>query len=271
MSMNPKIKSLALNVLPPIVLNVLQTLSAKRNRWRGNYPDWDSAVSASGGYDTHFIFERVYNAARAVRDGKALWERDSVCFYHEEYNWQLVACLMTVAAHSEGALHVLDFGGALGSTYMQHRNIFAGLADLSWNVVEQPNVVACGKTEFSTETLNFFETVEECIYSRPVNVFLFSSVLQYLENPYKTLEKIMKISAAAIIIDRTPMAAKDEQITVQYVPDSIYPASYPCRFLDKQRLERLLTNGRTLTPWFSSLVDPNFFLGAMSTNASFRS
>lgn len=264
MMMSPQLKSLALNVLPPIVLRGLLAVSGRRNRWSGNYPDWASAVAASSGYDSDIIFKSVHRAAVAVRDGEALWERDSTCFYHEEYNWQLLACLMTVAARSGGALHVLDFGGALGSTYMQHRKLLAGLEDCSWSVVEQPHMVACGQAEFATDTLGFFDTIEQCLSARPVNVVLFSSVLQYLENPYELLEKVNNLSPRAIVIDRTPIAKHGERITIQHVLKSIYSASYPCRFLDKQRLENILTKGRVLLPWFVSPVDPPNFVGVMS-------
>lgn len=262
--MNPALKSLVINVLPPIVLRGLLTVGGRRNKWTGNYPDWASAVAASAGYDADSIFDVVRKAASAVRDGEALWERDSTCFYYEEYNWQLLACLMTVAAGSGGALHVLDFGGALGSTYMQHRKLLAGLQDCSWSVVEQPHMVACGKAEFATDTLGFFDTIQQCFSVRPVNVVLFSSVLQYLEDPYELLKEVVKLAPAAIIIDRTPLANKGERITVQHVPKIIYSASYPCRFLDRTRVEAVLTGYRTLTPWFASTVDPDNFFGAMS-------
>lgn len=262
--LNPSVKSIALNVLPPIVLRGLLSVSGTRNKWSGNYADWASAVAASSGYDADIIFKSVHKAASAVRDGKALWERDSTCFYHEEYNWQLLACLMTSAARSGGALHVLDFGGALGSTYMQHRKLLAGLEDCSWSVVEQPHMVACGKAEFATDTLGFFDTIEQCFSARPVNVVLFSSVLQYLEKPYALLEQVVKLAPTAIIIDRTPLANKGERITVQHVPKIIYLASYPCRFLDRTRVEVVLTRSRTLTPWFISPVDPANFFGALS-------
>lgn len=262
--MNPAIKSLAMNVLPPIVLRGLLAVGGRRSKWSGSYPDWASAVAASSGYDADAIFDMVRKAAGAVRDGEALWERDSTCFYHEGYNWQLLACLMTAAARSGGALHVLDFGGALGSTYMQHRKLFAELPECSWNVVEQPHMVACGRAEFEMDALGFFDTIEQCFSARPVNVVLFSSVLQYLEKPYELLEEVVKLAPAAIIVDRTPLANKGERITVQHVPKIIYRASYPCRFLDKQRLENILTKGRVLSPWFVSPVDPPNFCGAMS-------
>ncbi len=262
--MNQTLKSLLTDVFPPIILRGLLTVAGRRNKWTGNYPDWPSAVTASAGYNVDSIFHMVHKAASAVRDGKAIWERDSACFNYEEYNWQLLACLMTVAARGGGALHVLDFGGALGSTYMQHRKLLAGLRDCSWSVVEQPHMVTCGKDEFTTDTLGFFFSIQQCFATRPVNVVLFSSVLQYLENPYELLKDVVNLAPTAIIIDRTPLASYGERITVQHVPKSIYSATYPCRFLDRNRIEAILTDHRTLSPWFNSPVDPHNFCGAMS-------
>ena len=262
--MNPTLKSLLTNYVPPVVLNGLRTIGGRRNKWTGDYHTWADAVAASSGYDSEVIFERVKDAARAVREGNALWERDSTCFYHNEYNWQLLGCLMTVAARSAGKLNVLDFGGALGSTYMQHRKLLDTLSEVSWSVVEQPHVVTCGKAEFTMGGLDFFSDIEQCFAAHAVNAVVFSSVLQYLENPYEIIENINMLSSAAIIIDRTPVARRGEKITIQHVPKSIYSASYPCRFLDKKRLGEVLTNGRVLTPWFGSPFDPPNFVGVMS-------
>ena len=263
-NVKPSLKSLLTSVIPPILLSGLRTIGGRGSKWTGNFSNWSLAVAASSGYDSEAIFNRLQKAARAVRDGDALWERDSTCFYNEEYNWQLLSCLMTVAAQCGGKLHVLDFGGALGSTYMQHRNMLSKLPECSWSVVEQPHIVHCGKADFTSETLKFFNTIEECFSARQVNLVLFSSVLQYLENPYELLKEVTDFSPRAIVIDRTPIAKQGERITIQHVPKSIYPASYPCRFLNKKRLENILTNGRVLSPWFDSPVDPPNFVGVMS-------
>lgn len=268
--MNPLFKSLLTNALPPFLLKGLSSISGRRSRWTGNYPDWASAMVASSGYDANIIFDVVRKSAASVRYGNALWERDSTCFHHEEYNWQLLACLMTAAARTDGSLHVLDFGGALGSVYMQHRKIFSELQDFSWSVVEQPHVVVCGRDEFSTASLKFYETIEKCFSDQPVNVILFSSVLQYVENPYELLKMVVKLKPLAIIIDRTPLASEGERITVQRVPNNIYSASYPCRFLNKDYLQSILTDSRTLTPWFVSAVDPADFFWVMSLRDDYQ-
>ena len=225
------------------------------------YPDWQSAREASGGYATEEIFIKTRNAARAVRDGKALWERDSVCFHHEEYHFPLLAALMSAAAWNGGRLHVLDFGGALGSTYGQHRPVLDKLEDVSWNIVEQPHVAACGREEFGNDRLRFWTSMEECGAATAMDVMLFSSVLQYLENPYAVLEQAAALRPAMILLARTPFAETEEYITVQHVPASIYSASYPCRWLDRNRVNGILEKQYRLLPDFSTHIDPPGFLG----------
>lgn len=232
--------------------------------WTGDYPDWRSAVQAAGGYDDEDIFLKVRAAARAVRDGKALWERDSVLFDKPEVNWPLLAGLMSVAARHQGRLHVLDFGGALGSTYMQHRDALQGLAECTWHVVEQGHFVRCGKEEFTSDTLFFHDTPEEALRAAPINLILLSGVLQYLETPYALLKRLAA-TGLPVLIDRTPLFADGDRITVQHVPAAIYRASYACRWLDKRRLNGILQSaGYELLPWFPSAVDPDGFAGILA-------
>ncbi|WP_418314681.1 methyltransferase, TIGR04325 family [Piscinibacter sakaiensis] len=265
--MHRKLKRFAKAALPPFLVDKGAALLGLNNRWTGDYPDWHSAVERSAGYDSKTVFSAALTAARAVRDGEALWERDSACFHIEDYNWNLLACLMSVAATANGKLHVLDFGGAFGSTYMQHRRMLLQLPSISWNVVEQPHFVESGKKEFETPRLKFFENMHQCFESESINAVLLSGVLQYVERPYQLLDEVVNFMPTAIIIDRTPIY-EVERITVQHVPTSVYKASYPCRFLERARVEACLKNLGSLSPWFASAMDPLNFQGIMASAAT---
>ena len=251
-------------VLPPVLMQLLRRWRHSR-QFSGSYASWHEAQAASTGYNSHQIFERVRDAARAVRDGKALWERDSVLFHHEEYNYPLLTCLLRSAIRHEGRLHILDFGGALGSTYVQNRRWLEHIPELSWTVVEQPHIVTCGEEEFATDTLSFAPTLDVAFDRKPITLVLFSSVLQYLESPYTLLENVAA-RPVDILLDRTPFAQNGERITVQRVPKNIYHCKgLPCRFLDRHRVINLLSSpSRALGPWFQSTVDPQNFLGTVS-------
>jgi putative methyltransferase (TIGR04325 family) len=68
-----------------------------------------------------------------------------------------------------------------------------------------------------------------------IQVVLFSSVLQYLEDPYGMLEKILSKKPEYIIVDRTPFIDSDDRLTVQKVNPKIYKGSYPCWFFNEEK------------------------------------
>lgn len=212
------------------------------NAFTGNYLSWAGAVKHASGYDADAILQRVRDAALKVKHGEALFERDSVCFYKEEYRWPALACLFAIAAGRGGKLNVLDFGGALGSFYFQHRKFLTRLNSIRWSVVEQSHFVECGKNEFQNENLKFYTNTEECLTNEKVDVIFLSSVLQYLEKPESMLIELSKTKADYILIDRTPFIEDlNNRLTVQYVPESIYKASYPAWFFSTNKFDELIS------------------------------
>ncbi|MEI7552748.1 MAG: methyltransferase, TIGR04325 family [Verrucomicrobiota bacterium] len=226
-------------------------------RWRGggtftgDHATWARARAASGGYDAPAIFERTLAAARAVRDGRAAWERDTVLFADPACNRPLLAALRQAAAAEGGRLHVLDFGGALGSTWFQHRAWLADLAEVRWGVVEQPALVAAGKRELAAGPLRFHATLAEGDAAESPAVMLLSSVLPYLEAPHALLAEVRARGFRHLIIDRTGFVRRGrDRLTVQRVPPAIYPASYPCWFFDRAALLRPFAPGwRLAAEW----------------------
>jgi putative methyltransferase (TIGR04325 family) len=205
----------------------------------GDYPSWVAARDASGGYDDNVIFEKALAATRAVRDGRAVWERDTVLFYQKTFHQPLLDALRRAAKGNRDRLSVVDFGGALGSTWWQHREALADLAEVRWSVVEQPRFVAAGKNEFSVGPLRFYETLDLCCASERPEVALLSSVLPYLEEPHRLLQDVEKRGFRHVIIDRTGFVNRGrDRLTVQRVPPTIYSASYPCWFFDREKLLR---------------------------------
>ena len=205
--------------------------------YRGDYNDWDSALRDSGGYDQDTIIQKVSEATLKVKNGEAAFERDSVLFDKIEYSWPMLAGLMRVAARNEGHLHLLDFGGALGTHYFQNRKFLHGLKGVSWNIVEQEKFVQIGRELFQDDILRFYLSIDDCLKESRVDVILFSSVLQYLREPYPMLESICNRGIPCIILDRFSVVERDcDHISVQTVPDKIYRAKYPCRFFSPQKM-----------------------------------
>jgi len=255
-----QIKKAAKWLLPPIVLlpfrpGYRDSPDAPPAWHRGNYPDWASAAAVAEGYDAANILDIQRAAMRKVRDGAAPYERDSVVFDRIEYFFPTLAALLLIAARNDNRLSVLDFGGALGSSYYQNRGLLSHLQSLSWHVVEQDHFVAAGRAEFQNEQLRFFSTIGESAAASRPDVVLLSSVLQYLEDPVGVLAQLAKLGVDYILVDRTPiLEAGPERIVVQTVPPSIYPASYACRLLAPGAIEAALASAYRIVYRFDAQV-----------------
>ena len=224
--------------IPPVLLNFMTGL---RFGWQGNYQTWAEAKGKCSGYDSALIFNKVRDAVMSVKNGKAVFERDSVLFDKVQYSFPLLSSLALIALSEKGKLNVLDFGGSLGSSYFQNRSLFSELQEFNWCVVEQEHFVDEGQRNFSDDHLHFYFDMKSCLAERSINTILFGSVLQYIEDPYALLDEAMATKTAYIMIDRTPvMLNGNDRITIQKVPKKIYDASYPSRIMSERKLLDLL-------------------------------
>jgi putative methyltransferase (TIGR04325 family) len=232
-------------VLPPTILKTLKFYFNPHNNkvWSGNYVSWIEAKSKCVGYDDHIVLEKCSESLQKVKNGLAIYERDSVIFDEIQYSWGLISSLQKVALEYNSKLCVLDFGGSLGSSYYQNKFFLNLGEELYWCIVEQKHFVDRGKELFESDKLKFYYSVEDCILHHKPNVLLLSSVLQYLEEPYTWLDKILKLGIPYIIIDRTAFSEFDtDLLTIQNVPEVIYKASYPSWFFSKEKFVKVLKN-----------------------------
>lgn len=224
-------------------INLIKGINSKNKEdsdklyWSGNYSSWSEARNDSVGYDDLKILEKVRRGVQKVLDGHAAFERDSVVFDKLQLVWPVVACLQKIAL-SEEKLSVVDFGGSLGSTYLQHRS-FMEKIKLDWSIIEQRHFVDAGNEMHAKDSnLNFYAAFED-IENKP-NVLLLSGVLQVLEEPNTWISRFKNWGVKYILIDRTAFIERvGTRLTVQHVPDYIYKASYPSWFFNEAELINL--------------------------------
>lgn len=225
--------------IPPVLVSVLkkkQTIEEPQSMWSGNYNSWSEVMQHCKGYDDELILEKCKNALLKVKNGEAVYERDSVLFAEKEYSTGLLTVLEK-AALQDKKLCVLDFGGSLGSSYYQNKEMLSDINALQWCVVEQLHFVETGKKYFEDEQLKFYSSIEECLQAQQPNVILLSGVLQYLEKPFEWLEKFISLGIEYFILDRTAfIISEGDLLTVQNVPESIYKASYPAWFFNEEKM-----------------------------------
>lgn len=240
---------------PPIILKlwrfydthkagVCQDVGAK---FSGDYWQWEDALRDSDGYDAQIILDKTLNATLKVKNGEAVFERDSVLLDRPEYPFFLIACLLYVATLKDRVLNVLDFGGALGSSYFQCRKFLTPLKHLRWDVVEQKKHVERGRRYLEDDILHFYHTIEECLtYGQP-DVTILSGVMHFIDRPYELIKKVIEFQFDYVVVDRQPLSSRDkERLCVMTVPPSIIPVSYPCWFLSEKRFREAWSGGYKL-------------------------
>jgi putative methyltransferase (TIGR04325 family) len=225
--------------------------------WHGNYETWEEAKAGCTGYNSDLILEKVKKSAIMVKNGEAAYERDSVIFEKVQYSYELLSVLMWIAARNNGRLNIIDFGGSLGTTYFQNKAFLDTLPEVNLCVVEQEKFVNTGKDSFEDSRLRFFHALEDCPNQNDISTILFSSVLQYLEDPFEILRLARSKEFKFIIIDRTPFIEKQDRITIQRVNPAIYKASYPCRFFNREKFLSEMSDSYKLVFEFDSLDKSN--------------
>jgi putative methyltransferase (TIGR04325 family) len=249
-----KFKKIIKSLMPPFLLELLKDKSF-HCQYDGVYFDWSEAKKKTSGYEDDKVLEKVLAAAVKVDSGEAIFERDSVLFNHVEYSWPLLAALLLAAARDGGELNVLDFGGALGTTYRQNKKFLDQLGKVTWNIVEQEKTVAAGQANIKEKNIKFWTSLDECLEKEKINLIIFSASIQYIENPYDILGKILKKGIPDIIVDRLVVSEREDFITIQTVPKTIYEASYPLWIFNENKFKEFFqASGYALLEEFPDLI-----------------
>ena len=215
--------------------------------WLGFYNKWEDTEKIVTGYDDIKILENCRNAIIKVRDGLAKYERDSVTFNKIEYSFGLTTALLKSSIENNNLLSILDFGGSLGSSYFQNKDILPSNIKLEWSIIEQKHFVDCGKKLFKDNTIKFYYSIEECLENRKPTVAILSSVIQYLENPFEIINKINSLDGINyIILDRTSFINHSyHKIGIQKIHNN--NTSYPVWFFNEKKIVELFDNYKLMT------------------------
>ncbi|MDR2645826.1 MAG: methyltransferase, TIGR04325 family [Holosporaceae bacterium] len=219
----------------------------------GDYSSWNDVKKLCGDYAQSNIFEATLASTLKVKNGEAVFERDSFIFDKIQYSRGLLVSLLKIAIENENSLSVLDFGGALGSHYFQNKEFLKPIKIKKWTVVEQKYYVKVGKEKISDGILDFAYSIDDVMGA---NVLIASGVIQYLDNPYEWLRKLIYKSVPYVIFDRTAFSVENrDRLTVQRVHPSIYDASYPAWFLDEQKFLDIVQSKYLVVADFDDYID----------------
>lgn len=227
---------------------------------KGDFASWEEAEAflrdrGLKNYEADNILQTVWESIRQVREGNALFERDGVLFYEQAYNYPLLAALLYALRNLGGDVDILDFGGSLGSTYYQNRELLSAASnEVRWSIVEQEKFVRLGQEKLPE--ISFFTTIDEFLAAgKSPDLLLLSSVLQYFDDPYAYVAQMLKANFQYIIIDRTffNFDTDKDRLAIQYVSPEIYEAQYPVWLLSYEKMMRIMTKAgyREIFHWDS--------------------
>ena len=192
--------------------------------YSGSFSSWEAAQTHVVSDEPDGMIERTAAATTAVREGWAEYEQDSVFMPAPAETSHLLDAIRAAAQRNGGRVHLVEFGGALGSKYFWARRVLGPDVDLRWTVVELPRHVEYGRAHFGSQALRFVERLEDA--ERPVDVAACYSVIQYLPDPVEGARALARTGAAAIVLDRIPYSTTGTaQLVRQRVRGSIYEAS----------------------------------------------
>ena len=248
------IKNIIRNITPPFILKGILK-HTEHLTFSGSYSNWQEAQALSGGYDSSAIIDKALAAALSVKNGEAVYERDSALFNEIEYSWPLLAGLMLAASCREKDFSVLDFGGSFGTTYFQNKKFLDAIGNVKWHIVEQAEFVRRGNENIENKYLLFHDSIFSALDSAGhFDAIILSSVLQYVENPESILEELIQLNAPVIIIDRTPVwNKKNDRIVIQYVPETICKSTYPAKIFSEEKMLIFFSEKYQLIEAFLSL------------------
>jgi putative methyltransferase (TIGR04325 family) len=244
--------------VPPILRQSVSGL-VTQGAYTGDFSSWSDAEKSAEGYASQAIHEKVRTSLLRVKNGEARGERDSVTFDEVPYSYPVVAALLRSAIENDGNLHVVDFGGSLGSSYYQFIAFAPSLRRLEWSIVEQPHFVASGRKDFEDKRLKFYTSIGEALHRGPAQVLLLSSVLTYLPEPYSLILEAMSFGFQTIVVDRTLFReSANDRLCVQRVPEHIYSASYPAWLFSRAKFLATLDRGYELLGEFQAEQTQDF-------------
>jgi putative methyltransferase (TIGR04325 family) len=194
-------------------------------------------------------------------------ERDGFILTRPEFQLPVIAGILRSALQNEKEINVLDFGGSFGSVYFQFKSFLPSGTNISWNVVELPEIVERGRKHFETDELHFYHSIDECVENTKPKTILFSGVLHYLEEPYTILGKCAEIGASTLIIDRTPCSGSaEDRLAIHIMTGPERHSEYPLWVLSEPSLIEELSKHWRFLESFGSAVDEKMIIQDIPIN-----
>lgn len=204
--MNNKFKKIIYNILPE---NLIKKISHKFQYYsfRGNYKNFNELEKFQTNYDNKKIIRKTLKAFLISRKDSKIIDRDGEIVYKKNNNFKLLTCINNILKQEKN--FIIDFGGSLSNFYRTNKN-FLNKRKTHWLVLDNREICKLGKKYFKFSNVNFFYNEKDLLFyiyknKIKINLIIFSSSLQYINNFEEILRSLMKTNCKNIIIERQPI------------------------------------------------------------------
>jgi len=223
----------------------------------GPYESWDIAYQNSVGYDSKLILDKIKKSIFEVLENKKSYERDGTSFSEKPLHNTLIKTLEQIGIKNRT---IVDFGGSLGSNYINYRDFFSSNIK-TYYIVEQKEICILGREIASKYNLpiNYVEKLDEI--NEKIDIIIFSSSLQYIENWKYLIKLLQNKKPEFILIDRHPLTDDKSKIWVQ-LNTNYYekPVTYPLHIVNEEEFLSEFKGYKLMKKWISDF-DPEYFKG----------
>jgi putative methyltransferase (TIGR04325 family) len=239
-----KLSAIVKKIAPPVILEMVLSLPEFRS--------WDEALkkSTESAYENNKLTKLVLEKTKDYRNKLS----NGIILINNSEIQTLTALGIALSSQQYPTkITVLDFGGACGAHFFLAKNIFSTV-EFDWRVVETVEMVREARNLESSE-LHFYSNIEDAVANtNSVHLVHSSGTLQYMPDPYTSLEQLVNIKADYILLSRLGVTPEtSEIITIQKHMMSlngpgIAPKDfkdeiciYPCQYPIRSKIESILS------------------------------
>ena len=171
-------------------------------RFRGVYPDYESAVAALPTGKPH-----GFNS-------------DEVAGYfsehHSTFNSNDYPVLLRLAQHLRPGARVFDLGGGSGQCYHAYSKQLVMPPGLTWQVCDVESFVHAGREFAEKQGVEALAFTTDWRQANSALICVANGALQYIEPDLSDLLRELPDKPAHVLVNRTPLCAGKPYYTVQY-------------------------------------------------------
>jgi len=211
------LRRLVKSLVPPVALSFYRRFfpAPKTWIWEGSYSSFEAVPAVNPDYDYDARVQEMMVQCQSM-----LNQAREGCL---PLYWHTAIATLGGVLSANGKVRVLDFGGALGTGFIQLSASLQRDVEISYDVVDLPHMCEAGRELFEDDTRIRFHTSLDAVLA-PVDILYLNSVLQYIPDYESLLKKLASVRAQWILLARVasgdfpPFVARQMNLSGQIVP-----------------------------------------------------